>query len=309
MFEVKKLTQKYRFGTLAFSNISFLIEKGDVLCILGKGESGKTSLLKTLCGINKPESGSIIVDNKDYTYKPIRDRNFFLLHENYGFFTHKTVFYNLSYPLRIRKISLESISKKISDISREFGLENILNEKIIKISEDDKIIVAIARAKLQNRQAYLFDNPFAHAKNRQELFVRFLPFFKALKQNSYLIYATDDVREAEMLQAKTLVTHYGYAHQCATIEELKNNPLSCTVYDLFHLDYIEDKGIIVQRDNGEIFLQTKQTDYPLLKNALLNEIFIEKEVLVRSSGNQIKIFDPISEKIIYFENIIDNPEK
>lgn len=302
MLEIKKLTQKYRFGVPAFSNLSFSVEKGELLCILGEEESGKTSLLKTLCGINRPESGKICLDGEDITDASIRDRNFFLVQDDLGFFPHKTLFYNLAYPMRIRRISEDTIREKISHLARKYSFENILDKKIAKIDLEARIIAAVSRAELRPASVFMFDNPFRKAPERERLFNQFLPFFDSVRQNAYVLYATDSLYEAETLSAKTLILHYGYAQGFGYPAELKYFPVSRYTFSLLHSHYSEQYGKIVKEGNIA-YLQTETNRYTLSENALLNEIFIGKEVLLCSDENDIRLYDPTSEKLIYFEEI------
>ena len=132
MLELKNVSQKYKYGALAIDNFSMRTKQGEVLCVLGKSEAGKTSLLKTIAGINQISSGEIFFDEKNAKDLTIEERNVFLTQEKYGFFNNKTVRYNLEYPLRIRKYTQEEIN---SIIERQiFGLiSQIASISVFKI--------------------------------------------------------------------------------------------------------------------------------------------------------------------------------
>lgn len=304
MLEVKNLKQNYRFGRNAFHGVNFSAEVGEIVCVYGKSESGKSSLLKTLCGINKATDGTIFFDNKDITEENTLNRNFFLLQNDFGLFKNKTVEYNLRYPLKIRKIPEQDILEKISFIKNKYEIYDLLHKKIKDLSEGEKVKIAFSRSETIKRKAYLFDNPFQRIPNRMETFVHFLPLLKELSQNHIVIYATDDTEEVNALNTRTVVLQYGVMEQFATIEEIKQNPASEFVYDSFYPNAVKTSGKITE-EGGGIFLKFNDIEKTIKKESLINKIFIGDTVTVRYTDdlNNIKLFDPACEKLIYFEDI------
>ena len=159
MIEVINLSHQYRFGSLSFSNLSFSLQKGEMLCLYGKEECGKTSVLKTLCGLLPGKTGTIILDGKDITHSKPEERNLTLLHEDGGFFEGKSVYYNLVYPLRIRKEREEYVSDKVKEVSELFNIASLLSKKVNKLTENERIAVEFARLFIRKSNGYLLDDP------------------------------------------------------------------------------------------------------------------------------------------------------
>lgn len=298
---VENLTLKYKFGATAVQNLTFSAKKGEIFCIYGKSESGKTSLLKALSGLFPVKNGKITLDKTDYASKSVREKNVFLMHEDLGFFENKTLKYNLEYPLKIRND--DNASDKVSTLAKKYGLSDLLDAKAKKISPTDRLNAAFLRCENRNADLYLFDNPFNSLPERTELFAKFLPLLKQKASESVVIYATDDVEEVKKINGSTLIINYGIKHQIGIPDEIKNNPSSAFVYKIFYPNAEEYFGKIIDKNT----LDFNNKEYFIDKKELLNDIFIGKVVKVCVNANNIetaKIYDLASEKLIYFAKIV-----
>lgn len=305
MLTVKNLKHKYRFGALSYSDVSFSIEKKEVFCIYGAEESGKSSLCKTICGLLAPIEGCVFFHGRDITFAPPQERNFVLLHEDGGFFENKTVWYNLAYPLIIRKFDEDTIKARIEVLSKEFHLtDSLLNKKSKVLLPEERLAVSFARLFVRDANLYVLDDPFKMIQGRNFFFNHYYPYIKKLSEKSPVIYATSDFNDIVFLDGKTLILNYGVVQQNDTISNVRNNPSSVFVNKLLYPGTIVLPGIIIQKKE-KIFLACQGKEYLLDNKYLINDIYIGSEILVCVNDEEcIGLYDRENERRIYFSSIV-----
>ncbi len=293
--EVKNLSVQHRHGALAVNNLSFSVGKGQLLTVLGDNESGKTSLLKAIAGLYTITGGYIYFDQKEGNKMPIKDRKVCLMHEDGGFFNHRSVLFNLEYPFKIRK-------QKFDCNCLRFISTNILHKKISKLTTEEKIDVMFER--MSNRTdvgIYLFDDPFKKLpENEQEkYFDKYLPFILSLKENAAVIFATTDHKEAEKLHSEVILLHYGTEQQRGRIEDFSDQPNSLCALYYSNVDY--SYGMTTVQQGETPFVQIGEKIINLNKKCFLNEIYIGKEVIYAQTDKKTFLFDKNCEQRIYFD--------
>lgn len=298
--EVRNLSLKYFYGALAFTDVAFTAEKGEIVTLLGKGEAGKTSLLKTLAGIRKPTCGEIFFDGKIMS-QDMRKKNVSMIFENGMFFENKSVFYNLAYPLKIRKYDKKTIQEKIAAVTEKFGLADYVGIKVKKLIPSIRIKLALARADLRQADLLLCDDILKICPaERKELFEYLWNFLTEKAKNSVVIYATDQKDEVFANSGQTILLNYGAVMQKGRASDLAENPNSVYAAEYF---YDEPEFVLskISQEGGDLFLSFKGRQVPLEKEKLLSDIYIGKEVkALKIDEEKIKIFDIGSEKTIYF---------
>lgn len=161
MIEVKNLYLNYIKEYSALCNVSFYLEDKEKVAIIGELESGKTTLLRVLCGLEGYNKGEVYLNKtnlKNADFK--KDINLLYLSSTPVFFTNKTVHYNLAYPLKLRGYSEELINKKINRALDILGIEGLKEEKIKKLTKNEALIVNIARSIIRDADIYLIDDIF-----------------------------------------------------------------------------------------------------------------------------------------------------
>lgn len=303
---ISDLTVKYNYGAEAIARLSFTCDKRGIATIFAPAEGGKTSLIKAIGGLVKVTSGEIIVNGQNITDKSCKDRNVSILYNELGLFKNKTIEKNLLYPLIIRKTNIEKAKAVIKIMADRFNLSNDLQKKAKKADILTKIAVVFARAFLREADVYLIDNIFSNVEIRQrkEVFLHYLPYIQELSQKAPLIFATDSNFEAEALGQKVVVLNYGITLQKGEYKDIKNNPLSITVCKLFYGEKLVICEATLKKENDALFVEGFGEKIYLSKDKLINEIFVNKTVvLARVKGDNnfgTKIFDIKSEQLIYF---------
>jgi len=148
-------------GEFTLKNITFSVEKGEYLVIMGPSGVGKTVLLHTIVGMIRPSRGKIIIDGVDVTNKPPEERGIALVPQNYALFPHMTVFDNIAYGLRAKKLPRSEIVSRVRSVANLLNIEHILSKKPSQISGGEQQRVALARALVIEPKVLLLDEPTA----------------------------------------------------------------------------------------------------------------------------------------------------
>ena len=320
MLEIKDLHQSYFYGTNALNGISFVLNDGEKLAVLSKNGGGKTSLLKCIAGLFPSSSGSIILDGKDITNLKVKDRGLRMVYDDGGLIRNRSVSFNLTYPLKLRKLPKNERLGIVYQTAKDYGLEAFFKEQAFRLFTPEIIALALARLELRDSSLTLIDDVFSIAN---------------LKGN--VIFATDSVEEAFSFSDKVLVLNNGYQDQIGTLEELKSNPqtllvdefvnpnknrILCGVVDnVVEIDGLKLK-IASDYQSNEVFVSYELTEnisgyqfdcsykkYIAENKYVFVNIAGEKFVGERCSNdtkvsidvNSIKLFDRINEKLLTYE--------
>lgn len=162
--EVKHLRKSYR-GKHVLQDVSFSIEKGEMLAIVGKSGSGKSTLLHLLSGIEKIDSGEYFLDGKNVRgyskskLAKLRNQEIGYILQSYALIPNLTAYENIMLPLQMRRLAGNEISDKLEEIAKQLSITELLNEKVLHLSGGEKQRVAVARALIICPKVILADEP------------------------------------------------------------------------------------------------------------------------------------------------------
>lgn len=169
MIEVKNLYLNYIKEYSALYNINLTVQDKERVALIGDNESGKTSLIRCICGLEKFNKGEIYLNKNNLNKINFKkDINLIYLSNNPVFFNNKSVYYNLAYSLKIRNYSESVINQKINRALDYLGIEGLKEKKIKQLSFEEKLIINIARSILRDADIYLIDDIFRFDKKTNE---------------------------------------------------------------------------------------------------------------------------------------------
>ncbi|HYM11479.1 MAG TPA: ABC transporter ATP-binding protein, partial [Bryobacterales bacterium] len=146
-----------RFGaTDALRDFSLDVEPGEFLVLLGPSGCGKTTCLRTVAGLEQPDSGRILLDGRDVTGLEPRDRDMAMVFQSYALYPHLNVFENIAFPLRVRKLAAGDLQKRVREAAERLGLAALLGRRPRELSGGQRQRVALARAIVRQPNAFLF---------------------------------------------------------------------------------------------------------------------------------------------------------
>ena len=213
-------------------NVSFTMTRGKLYTILGRTLAGKTTLLKTIAGLIAPDSGSITYSGKEFGSLPVWKRNVAMVYQQFINYPHLTVFDNVAFPLKQRKVSTATIQQKVSQALQQVGLQGFEERKIQALSGGQQQRVALARSLVKEAELLLLDEPLVNLdyKLREQLRDEFRGIFNSgLMDQSILIYSSTDPVETMQLGGDVVVMDEGSVLQQAKAQDVFEHPADTRV--------------------------------------------------------------------------------
>ena len=220
---VESLLKKYG-NKVVLNSVSFDIKQGEFFSILGPSGCGKTTLLRCLIGIEHPESGSIVKNGVDITNANPKDRGMGIVFQNYALFPNMTVYQNIAYALKARKMAKEDIDKKVRQIIDDVGLSDHINKRPRQLSGGQQQRVAIARTLVLSPDLVLFDEPMSALDSDIRMQLRALIKEVQKKRGISMVYITHDQEEAFSLSDRIMVMNNGNILQIGTPKDIYYHP-------------------------------------------------------------------------------------
>jgi ABC-type sugar transport system ATPase subunit len=214
-----------RFGSItALDGVSFDVADGEFFAILGPPGAGKTTTLRTIVGLEKPDEGDVYLDELRVTDIWPGDRDVAMVFQNLALYPDKTVFDNLAFPLRQRKMPKQEIRQRVQATAETLHIEHLLGRKPAKLSGGERQRVALGRAIVRDPRAYLLDEPISalDALLRIEMRAELKRLQRDLGRTT--VYVTHDQVEAMSMADRILVLREGTVQQIGLPEEIYHRP-------------------------------------------------------------------------------------
>ncbi len=221
-----------RFGAVtALDGVDLTVEDGEFFVILGPSGAGKTTSLRLIAGLEKPDSGRVRMDGADVTDRHPADRDVAFVFQQYSLYPHLSVRDNIAFPLRApgRRLPEEEIARRVAEVAALLRIDGKLDRLSTKLSGGEMQRVAIGRALVRQPRAFLMDEPLSSldAKLREELRVELRRIQRRMAAT--VLYVTHDQVEALTLADRIAVLDGGRVRQVGTPEEVYDNPLTLDV--------------------------------------------------------------------------------
>ena len=213
-----------KFGDFtALHNINVHVKEGEFFTFLGPSGCGKTTTLRTITGFIEPVSGTVVVKDRDITHVPIEDRNIGIVFQSYALFPTMTVYDNIAFGLKIKKLKKNEIDQKVREIAKKVDLsDEQLMKAVSQLSGGQQQRVAIARALVTGPAIICMDEPLSNLDAK--LRVQLRNELKQMQKDFGIttIYVTHDQEEALTLSDRIAVFNKGYIEQIGTPNEVYN---------------------------------------------------------------------------------------
>jgi ABC-type sugar transport system ATPase subunit len=221
---VEHLRKTFPENAVALDDLSFEVRKGELFCIVGPTNAGKSTLLKTIAGLHRPDAGTVSIDGQDVTALPPRDRHLSLLFQNIALFPTLTGFDNIAFPLRAAGISGADIAKRVAEVAATLKVTHLLGRLPRTFSGGEQQRVAIGRAIAHTSRILMLDEPLTNLDARIRIALRLE--FKALHRDTgqTMLYVTHDQVEAMSLSDRIAVLNEGRIQQIGTPDDIYQRP-------------------------------------------------------------------------------------
>ncbi|AMM54930.1 ABC transporter ATP-binding protein [Pyrococcus kukulkanii] len=304
MAEVKLVNVWKIFGGfVAVRDLSLEVGDGEFLVLLGPSGCGKTTTLRMIAGLEEPSRGRIIIGDKVVAdaergvFVPPKERDVAMVFQSYALYPHMSVYDNIAFPLKLRKLPKQEIDKRVREVAEMLGLTELLNRKPRELSGGQRQRVALGRAIVRRPKVFLMDEPLSNldAKLRVKMRAELKKLQRQLGVTT--IYVTHDQVEAMTMGDRIAVMNKGILQQVGTPEEVYEKPKNTFVAGFIGtppMNFIEgtvrEDGFI---DFGEFKLKLLPDQFEVLQEANIVEktiIFgIRPEDIYDAMFAQIKI--------------------
>ncbi|HZA92937.1 MAG TPA: ABC transporter ATP-binding protein [Gemmatimonadales bacterium] len=214
---------------VAVDRVSLEVEDGEFVALVGPSGCGKTTTLNLVAGLIDITGGEILLGDRPINNLDPKDRDLAMVFQNYALYPNKTVFENLAFPLRMRKVAKSELDAQVKRTANVLSIDHLLDRHPRQLSGGQQQRVALGRALVRNPKAFLMDEPLSNldAKLRVQMRAELKRFH--LELNATVIYVTHDQLEAVTMADRIAVMHLGVLQQYATPDEIYNRPLNTFV--------------------------------------------------------------------------------
>ena len=222
--ELKKIVKIFPGGTKALDEIDLSIKDRELMVILGPSGCGKSTLLRIVAGLEKASDGRVFIDEQDVTEQEPGTRDIAMVFQNYALYPHMTVFKNIAYGLKNRKISSDEINRRVKEVAETLQIEEYLDRKPSQLSGGQRQRVAMGRAIARNPKVFLFDEPLSNLDAKLRIQVRLEISRLQSELGVTSLYVTHDQVEAMTLGHRLVLMNEGRIEQIGEPLQVYESP-------------------------------------------------------------------------------------
>ncbi|MDR2659521.1 MAG: sn-glycerol-3-phosphate ABC transporter ATP-binding protein UgpC [Spirochaetaceae bacterium] len=252
--ELKGVGKVYEGGVRAVDNANIVVEDKEFVVFVGPSGCGKSTTLRMIAGLEEITEGELLIDGELMNDVPPKDRNIAMVFQNYALYPHMTVYENMAFGLRIKKINKDEIDKRVHEAARILDIEKFLERKPKALSGGQRQRVAVGRAIVRKPKVFLFDEPLSNldAKLRVQMRAEISGLHRRL--NATMIYVTHDQVEAMTMADKIVVYKDGKIQQTGSPLHLYNHPGNKFVAGFIGSPPMNFLTVKVIQEDGAFFL-------------------------------------------------------
>jgi multiple sugar transport system ATP-binding protein len=247
-----RVSKIYPDGTRAVNHISLDVEDGEFMVLVGPSGCGKTTALRMVAGLEEISEGRLTIGNRVVNHVPSRDRDIAMVFQSYALYPHLSVYENIAFGLRLRKMSKSEIDERVHRAAKLLGLEEFLDRKPRALSGGQRQRVAMGRAIVREPAAFLMDEPLSNldAKLRVQTRAEIAKLQNDLGVTT--LYVTHDQIEAMTMGDRVAVMRKGEIQQVADPQTLYDRPVNLFVGGFIGSPAMNMLEATIQASNGTI---------------------------------------------------------
>jgi multiple sugar transport system ATP-binding protein len=247
-----------KFGdVIAVNDLNIHIEDKEFLVLVGPSGCGKSTALRCLAGLEDVTSGRILIGDQVVNDIPPKDRDIAMVFQSYALYPHMTVFDNMAFALKLRKVPKEEIKRRVHQAAELLGIQDLLNRRPRQLSGGQRQRVAVGRAIVREPKVFLFDEPLSNLDAKLRVETRANISKLHLQLQTTFIYVTHDQVEAMTMATRIAVINYGVLQQIDTPQNLYDKPNNLFVAGFIGSPAMNFFPAHIRRDNGKMFVDGK----------------------------------------------------
>lgn len=317
---LKNVNKVYPGGNQAVFDFNLDIADKDFIVLVGPSGCGKSTTLRMIAGLEEISSGELYIDGELMNDILPKNRGIAMVFQSYALFPHMTVYDNMAFGLKLRKMPKTEIRERIDEVAKTLGLEPYLNRKPKELSGGQRQRVALGRAIVRDAKVFLYDEPLSNldAKLRGQMRTEIARIHKKIGATS--IYVTHDQIEAMTMATRIVVMKDGHIQQIGSPQEIYENPANIFVGGFigtppmnFISGIVDEKGIF-STDTGKYSMKLPKEKFEKIKEANLignklivgirpEEIHLDEDMIKKLSGSTIDVVVDVCEMLGHESNL------
>ncbi|MHB8962642.1 MAG: ABC transporter ATP-binding protein [Saccharofermentanales bacterium] len=226
---LKNVVKRYEGGVIAVSDFNLNIADKEFIILVGPSGCGKSTTLRMIAGLEEITEGEIYIGDKLVNDVQPKDRDIAMVFQNYALYPHMTVFDNMAFGLKLRKVPKDDIKRRVTEAARILEIEHLLDRKPKALSGGQRQRVALGRAIVRDPKVFLMDEPLSNldAKLRVQMRIEITKLHQRLQTT--IIYVTHDQTEAMTMGTRIVVMKDGFIQQVDAPTALYQKPVNTFV--------------------------------------------------------------------------------
>ena len=280
---LKHIYKKYPGGVTAVSDFNLEIKDKEFLILVGPSGCGKSTTLRMIAGLEEITEGELYIGDRYVNDVAPMDRDIAMVFQNYALYPHMTVFENMAFGLKLRKVPKEEIKRRVEEAARILDINHLLERRPKALSGGQKQRVALGRAIVRNPKVFLLDEPLSNldAKLRASMRTELTKLHK--KVETTFVYVTHDQVEAMTMATRIVVMKDGLIQQVDTPQNLYDFPVNLFVagfigtpqMNFISCNLIEEGGdLFVTFGSSKIKVPAEKANNPALKEYVGQEVIV-----------------------------------
>ena len=280
---LRHIYKVYPGGVTAVNDFNLVIKDKEFIVLVGPSGCGKSTTLRMVAGLEEITEGELFIGDKLMNDVAPKDRDIAMVFQNYALYPHMTVYDNMAFGLKLRKVHKGEIDKKVKEAAKALGIEEYLQRKPKALSGGQRQRVALGRAIVREPMVFLMDEPLSNldAKLRVQMRTEIIRLHKRL--NTTFIYVTHDQTEAMTMGTRVVVMKDGFIQQVDTPQYLYDYPCNKFVAGFIGTPQMNffDATLVAEGDKVVARLGENRVELPqAIVSKLTDKSYIGKEVIL-----------------------------
>lgn len=299
---LKNICKVYPGGVKAVDDFNLEIHDKEFVVFVGPSGCGKSTTLRMIAGLEEITSGDLYIDDRRVNNVEPKDRDIAMVFQNYALYPYMTVFENMAFGLKLRKVPKKEIEQKVNQAAKILGIEDYLKRKPKNLSGGQRQRVALGRAIVREPKVFLLDEPLSNldAKMRTTMRTEIIKLHNELQTT--FVYVTHDQTEAMTMGTRIVVMKDGLIQQVDTPENLYEYPINKFVAGFIGMPQMNFIDVMMeQTDDGQIFAKFGRYRVPIDK-ATAKRITVQelnqRQFVLGVRSEDVKLVDYDGEGII-----------
>ncbi len=273
--------KKYEGGVVAVSDFNLEIADKEFIILVGPSGCGKSTTLRMIAGLEDISEGEVYIADRLINDVLPKDRDIAMVFQNYALYPHMTVFDNMAFGLKLRKIPKEDIKRRVNETAKILEIEHLLERKPKALSGGQRQRVALGRAIVRDPKVFLMDEPLSNldAKLRVQMRVEITKLHQRLQTT--IVYVTHDQTEAMTMGTRIVVMKDGFIQQVDSPTELYEHPVNTFVAGFIGMPPMNFINAVVNVENNVVYVSFENTTIRLPERYSIPELIAHdgKEVI------------------------------